>query len=58
MIIIEFLVTIINMSVKDKWIEPQIKELGDILELTQGGEGGDPKFLGTGDAFAVNDLTT
>ena len=58
MIIIEILVTIINMSVKDKWIEPQIKELGDILELTQGGEGGDPKFLGTGDAFAVNDLTT
>ena len=53
MIIIEFLVTIINMSVKDKWIEPLIKELGDILELTQGGEGGDPKFLGTGDALQL-----
>ena len=48
----------IEMNEKDKWIEPQVTELGDILDLTQGGEGGDPKFLGSGDAFAINDLTT
>lgn len=48
----------IKMSDKNKWIEPQVKELGDILDLTQGGEGGDPKFIGAGDQFAVNDLST
>tara|TARA_B100002019_G_scaffold274202_1_gene270938 strand:- start:58 stop:201 length:144 start_codon:yes stop_codon:yes gene_type:complete len=43
---------------KTSWEEPTIKPLGDLVELTKGGEGGDPKFLGLGDQFAVNDLTT
>lgn len=47
-----------NMSEKDKWIEPQVVELGDILDITQGGQGGDPKFIGSGDQFAINDLST
>lgn len=46
------------MSKKEAWVKPEIKELGDLISLTEGGEGGDPKFLGSGDQFAVNDLST
>ena len=43
---------------KAKWINPEIMDLGNANDLIKGGEGGDPKFLGTGDEFAVNNLTT
>ena len=46
------------MNEKNKWVKPEIKELGDLVDITKGGEGSDPKFIGAGDQFAVNDLTT
>ena len=53
-------VGIVFMTKKHKaeWINPEIKDLGKATDLIEGGEGGDPKFLGTGDQFAVNNLTT
>jgi len=44
---------------KSDWVDPSIKDLGNATDLIEGGiEGGDPKILGSGDQFAVNDLTT
>jgi len=44
---------------KSDWIDPVIKDLGNATDLIEGGiDGGDPKVLGTGDQFAVNNLTT
>ncbi len=44
---------------KINWIKPHIIELGSAKSLIKGGnEGSDPKIIGTGDQFAVNDLTT
>ena len=50
---------IMTQKIKSDWIEPVIEDLGDATDLIEGGiEGGDPKILGSGDQFAVNDLTT
>lgn len=47
-----------QISKKD-WIEPEIKDLGKAKDLIKGGApGDDPKTFGSGDQFAVNDLTT
>ena len=47
------------MKTIKKWTKPEIKVLGDAKQLIKGGTpGSDPKVLGTGDQFAVNDLTT
>ena len=46
------------MEDKLNWVEPEINNIGNAVEITEGGGGGDPKFFGTGDQFAVNDLTT
>lgn len=46
------------MEEKLYWEKPEIKELGNASDITKGGEGNDPKFIGSGDQFAVNDLTT
>ena len=44
---------------KSDWIDPIIKDLGEAKDLIKGGiEGSDPKVFGSGDQFAVNDLTT
>ena len=44
---------------KSNWIDPKIEDLGKATDLIDGGiEGGDPKIIGSGDQFAVNDLTT
>ena len=44
---------------KNKLDKTYIKELGSAKSLIKGGnEGSDPKVIGTGDQFAVNDLTT
>ena len=44
---------------KKDWIIPEIKELGKSIDLIEGGEDGtDPKIFGSGDQFAVNNLTT
>lgn len=44
---------------KSEWIDPVINELGKATDLIEGGQPGqDPKTIGTGDQFAVNDLTT
>ena len=46
-------------KIKKDWIEPAIKELGEAKDLIKGGaQGQDPKVFGSGDQFAVNDLTT
>ena len=48
-----------TQKIKSDWIEPVIEDLGDATDLIEGGiPGGDPKVLGSGDQFAVNDLTT
>ena len=46
------------MEDKLVWVKPEIKNLGNAADITKGGEGNDPKFIGSGDQFAVNDLTT
>ena len=44
---------------KKDWIKPEIKDLGEAKDLIKGGAPGeDPKTFGSGDQFAVNDLTT
>ena len=44
---------------KKEWINPEIKELGKAIDHIEGGDpDGDPKVFGTGDQFAVNNLTT
>ena len=44
---------------KKDWVEPVINELGKAIDLIEGGEfGNDPKIFGSGDQFAVNNLTT
>ena len=44
---------------KANWIKPEIKDLGNAKDLIEGGAPGeDPKTFGSGDQFAVNDLTT
>ncbi len=48
-----------TQKIKKDWIEPEIKDLGEAKDLIKGGnEGQDPKIFGSGDQFAVNDLTT
>ena len=44
---------------KKDWIKPEIKDLGEDKDLIKGGAPGeDTKTFGSGDQFAVNDLTT
>ncbi len=44
---------------KTDWVKPVINDLGEAKDLIKGGAPGeDPKTFGSGDQFAVNDLTT
>ena len=56
---IRFKYKIMTQKNKAEWIDPTITILGEAKDLIEGGAPGeDPKTFGTGDQFAVNDLTT